>query len=88
MQKDLHAGLDDEDKSRELILNTVTALKKLPRDMGLGVLYWEPEVGAALLPDKYPLGAARLLDANTLQFTKALNAYGTVAEETERKRGI
>lgn len=79
---------DDEDKSYELILNTVTALKRLPENMGLGALYWEPEVGAALLPDKYPLGASRLLGENTLQFTRALRAYGDVAAQTQRKRGI
>lgn len=59
----------------QLIINTVEALRQLPDGKGLGVVYWEPEVGAALLPDQYPLGAARLLDEHTLQFTKALSAY-------------
>lgn len=66
---------DQEEVTYELIMNTIKAVEKLPNDNGLGVVYWEPEVGAALLPDKYPLGAARVVDEHTLQFTKALSAY-------------
>lgn len=39
------------------------------------MFYWEPEVNREMLPDQYPLGAARLLDMHTLQFTKAVEAY-------------
>lgn len=66
---------DQEDQTYELIMNTIKAVEQLPNDNGLGVIYWEPEVGAELLPDKYPLGAARVVDEHTLQFTKALSAY-------------
>lgn len=66
---------EDAELTYNLIANTIKALESLPEDEGLGVVYWEPEVGAALLPDKYPLGAARLLDEHTLQFTNALKAY-------------
>ena len=43
--------------------------------MGKGIFYWEPEVGAELLPDRYPLGAALKVGENTLEFTSALAAY-------------
>ncbi|MCM1145507.1 MAG: arabinogalactan endo-1,4-beta-galactosidase [Blautia sp.] len=66
---------EDAELTYNLIVNTIKALESLPEDEGLGVVYWEPEVGAVLLPDKYPLGAARLLDEHTLQFTNALKAY-------------
>lgn len=65
----------DEEGTYQLLINTMEAVKQVPEDMGLGIFYWEPEVGADLLPDKYPLGAAVALDENTLQFTNALSAY-------------
>lgn len=40
-----------------------------------GVFYWEPEVTAKILPDAYPLGAAKLVGEKTLQYHKALRAY-------------
>lgn len=51
------------------------ALKQVPNGMGKGIFYWEPEVGAELLPDRYPLGAALKVGENTLEFTSALAAY-------------
>ena len=42
---------------------------------GLGVFYWEPDANRAAVPDGYPLGAARLVDAHTLQYTSALDAF-------------
>lgn len=66
---------EDEEGTWQLLRNTIEAVRNLPDGKGRGVVYWEPEVGATLLPDKYPLGAARLLDEHTLQFTKVLSAY-------------
>lgn len=74
----------EEETTYELLINTMEAVKKVPDGKGIGVFYWEPEVGAKLLPDEYPLGAARLLDENTLQFTKALTAY-RMFRDTESK---
>lgn len=65
----------EEQKTYELLFNTIEALRQVPNEQGLGLFYWEPEVGAALLPDKYPLGAARLVGEKTLQYTKVLTAY-------------
>lgn len=65
----------DEEGTYKLLINTMEAVKQVPDNMGLGVFYWEPEVGADLLPDKYPLGAAIALDEHTIQFTGALAAY-------------
>lgn len=59
----------------KLLCNTVEAIRQVPDNQGLGIFYWEPEIGAKLLPDQYPLGAAQLVAENTLQYTKALTAY-------------
>lgn len=64
----------DEEGTYQLIRDTMDALAEL-KEQGLGVFYWEPEVNREMLPDHYPLGAARLLDEHTLQYTKALTAY-------------
>ena len=70
----------DEEGTYELLMNTMEAVRQVPDNQGLGVFYWEPEVGAGLLPDKYPLGAALALDENTIQLTKALTAYKVFKE--------
>lgn len=72
---------EDEELTYRLLVNTIEAMRKMPDGKGLGVIYWEPEVGAALLPDKYPLGAARVIDEHTLQFTNALCAYKECAQK-------
>ncbi len=71
----------DEEGTYELLMNTMEAVRQVPDNQGLGVFYWEPEVGAGLLPDKYPLGAAIALDDNTIQLTKALTAYKVFKEK-------
>lgn len=65
----------EEEETYNLLTDTVEAVSQVPDGQGLGVFYWEPEVGSALLPDRYPLGAAIALDEHTVQFTKALSAY-------------
>lgn len=65
----------DEEGSYQLVKETLEAVSELPGQQGLGVFYWEPEVNREIMPDKYPLGAARLLDEHTLQYTKVLTAY-------------
>lgn len=65
----------DEEGTCQLLADTIEAVKELPDNQGLGVFYWEPEVCAGILPDHYPLGAAKLLDEHTLQFTKVIPAY-------------
>lgn len=65
----------EEDLSYRLVDQTVKAVKSVPNGQGLGVFYWEPAVNSAVIPDGYPLGAARVFAPNQLQFTKALNAY-------------
>lgn len=66
---------NEEEGTYQLLMNTMEALERLPDDKGLGVVYWEPEVASGLLPDKYFMGASRLVNEHTLQFTKALSAY-------------
>lgn len=65
----------EEEISYDLVAATVQAVKRLPDGYGAGVFYWEPEANSAVLPDLYPLGAARLLEGKQLQYTKALSAY-------------
>ena len=66
---------NEEEGTYQLHMNTMEALERLPDEKGLGVVYWEPEVASGLLPDKYFMGASRLVNEHTLQFTKALSAY-------------
>jgi len=66
---------NEEEGTYQLLMNTMEALERLPDEKGLGVVYWEPEVASGLLPDKYFMGASRLVNEHTLQFTKALSAY-------------
>ena len=65
---------NEEEGTYQLLMNTMEALERLPDEKGLGVVYWEPEVASGLLPDKYFMGASRLVNEHTLQFTKALSA--------------
>lgn len=69
---------DDENAGYDLVRLTVEATKEAD---GLGVFYWEPDANRAAVPDGYPLGACRLVDAHTLQYTKALTAYRDCAGE-------
>ena len=66
---------DDPEKSALLLTKTLDDLRKVPDNNGLGMFYWEPEVGKDVLPDKYPLGASRLIGEKEIRFTTALNAY-------------
>lgn len=69
---------DDEEGTYALVRLTVEAAKAAG---ALGVFYWEPDANRAVVPDGYPLGACRLLDGRTLQYTKALAAYRDCAGE-------
>lgn len=63
-----------EDETYELLKVSIDAVERFG-DKGLGVFYWEPEATREILPDQYPLCAARLVGEKTLQLTKALDAY-------------
>lgn len=65
----------EPEQTYSLLCDTIDAIRQVPDNQGLGIFYWEPEIGAKLLPDQYPLGAAQLVAENTLQYTKALTAY-------------
>lgn len=66
----------EEDKAYELLSNTIKVMKNVPDNQGLGIFYWEPEACSEILPDGYPLGAARLGEDKALYFTRAISAYG------------
>jgi len=65
----------DPEGTRTMIRECIQQLQQLPNGQGCGIFYWEPEIGAGLLPDTYPLGAARIAGEKTLQFTQALKGY-------------
>ncbi len=69
-------GLDyDEEGSYQIVADCIRALEELKDQDESGVFYWEPEAAAEILPDKYPLGASKLVGEKTLQYTKVLQAY-------------
>lgn len=69
-------GLDnDEEGCCQIVTDCVEAMKEQEGQQECGVFYWEPEVTAEILPDTYPLGAAKLVGEKTLQYNKALQAY-------------
>ena len=69
-------GLDyDEEGCYRIVADCIEAVKTLKGQEESGVFYWEPEAAAEILPDRYPLGAARLAGEKVLQYNKALQAY-------------
>lgn len=72
-------GLDsDEEGTYRIVSDCIGAMREQDGQEECGVFYWEPEVAAAILPDQYPLGAAKLAGEKTLQYHKALRAYREV----------
>ncbi len=61
------------EESYATVTDALEAVAALPD--GLGVFFWEPEVSQDMLPDSYPLGAARMVGEKTMQLTKALSTY-------------
>lgn len=73
----VEVGEDESEalKSKQLIKQTIGDLKAIPDGNGLGIFYWEPDVGKDVLKDGYPLGAAKLIGEKEIRFTEALTAY-------------
>lgn len=65
----------DAEGTYKAVADCVGAVKEQDGQEECGVFYWEPEVTAQILPDRYPLGAAKLVGEKTLQYNKALQAY-------------
>lgn len=69
-------GLEtDEAGTYALLRKEINALRAVPNNKGVALFYWEPEVNSAIVPDGYTLGATKMLNSNTLQFTSALDAF-------------
>jgi arabinogalactan endo-1,4-beta-galactosidase len=75
MLSEIGAREDEEEESYKLLLSSVKAIKDIPNNMGIGMFWWEPEVGADVLSDHYILGAARAIDDKCIRFTKVMSAY-------------
>ena len=65
----------DDEGSYTLVSDCVGAMMEQEGQEERGVFYWEPEAASVILPDKYPLGAAKLVGERTLKYNKALLAY-------------
>ncbi|MDE5931558.1 MAG: arabinogalactan endo-1,4-beta-galactosidase [Lachnospiraceae bacterium] len=65
----------EEENSYQFVKEIVNTVKNVPEGKGIGVFWWEPEGNSAILPDGYPLGATRMVDDKTMQFTKALRGF-------------
>lgn len=69
-------GLDyDDEGSYKIMADCIEAMREQSGQEECGIFYWEPEVTAEILPDTYPLGAAKLAEEKTLRYNKALQAY-------------
>lgn len=65
----------DDEGSYKIMRDCVGAMREQEGQEECGIFYWEPEAALEILPDKYPLGAAKLVGEKTLKFNKALQAY-------------
>ena len=65
----------DEEGCHKIIEDCIGAMQEQDGQEECGIFYWEPEAAAKILPDAYPLGAAKLVGEKTLQYNKALQAY-------------
>ena len=74
----------EEKETYELLRSAVRSIKAVPDHQGKGIFYWEPEVGADLLPDHYPLGAARVQGEKNIEFTCAMNTYKDAQAEENK----
>lgn len=75
MLSEIGAPENEAKETYELLFSSIRAMRAVADGKGLGLFYWEPEVGADFLPDHYPLGAAKKAGENRIQFTRALTAY-------------
>lgn len=62
-------------KTYDLLKKTIYDLERIPDEKGLGIFYWEPDVGKDILPDGYPLGASVRVSEYEIRFTNALGAF-------------
>ena len=69
-------GLEHDDEgSYNIVSDCVGAMMEQEGQEERAVFYWEPEAASVILPDKYPLGAAKLVGEKTLKYNRALLAY-------------
>ncbi len=69
-------GIDsEEEETYRLLFDTLELTDSVENHALKGMIYWEPEVNRAAVPDGYPLGAAKLVEKKKLHYTKALSAY-------------
>lgn len=69
-------GLEhDGEGSYKIVSDCLGAMMEQDGQEERGVFYWEPEAASKILPDKYPLGAAKPTGEKTLKFNQALRAY-------------
>ena len=57
------------------VKGAIQAMNAVPSNMGLGVIYWEPEAPDDAATDNYTMGAVTESSGKVLQFTTAINAF-------------
>lgn len=57
------------------VQGAIQAMNAVPNNMGLGVIYWEPEAPDDDATANYTMGAVTKGTGNVLQFTTAINAF-------------
>lgn len=65
---------NNEEISYKTLQDAISAMQEMDQEE-LGIFYWEPEATAQILPDRYPLCAAKIVGEKVLQFNQALEAY-------------
>lgn len=66
---------EDDEGAYKIVKDALDAIKEIEGLEEYGVFYWEPEACSEILPDYYPLSAARIVGEKRLQYNKALQAY-------------
>jgi arabinogalactan endo-1,4-beta-galactosidase len=57
------------------VQGAIQAMNAVPNNMGLGVIYWEPEAPDDSATADYTMGAVTEGSGNVLQFTTVINAF-------------
>jgi arabinogalactan endo-1,4-beta-galactosidase len=57
------------------VQTAIQAVQAVPNNLGLGVIYWEPEAPDDASTDDYSMGAVTESSGQVLQFTIAINAF-------------
>ena len=69
-----HAS-SDWDGSNQVVKSALQAVRAVPNNKGLGVIYWEPEAPNNADTSNYSLGAAFIASGKSVQFNSAIDQF-------------